>query len=161
MRLIDVRAPTVKTYPFAERQSRDDESSVIEKYLCSPETDEDYANMEEASTYHYNLKYCLFTKRFKKDEEIICKKEVKPLFLDMYDEERNIIHCGFTDHHIMHSISYYVCIFHYSYTYNHILIAISTMSTYIIILLQNCGDLDMLQLFRDKSFRTVGDILLE
>lgn len=114
IRLKDGRSPIVKTYPFAEKQTRDDEYQVVDRYMCSPETDQDYANMEEASKLNYRLKYCTFTKYFQKNEERMCKKEVKPLFLERSDKYGKPLQCGFANNHIMHSLSYYVCIFHHS-----------------------------------------------
>lgn len=116
MRLKSIRSSRVKKFPFEDIQLND-EGSLIEKYLCSPETNEDVSNMEEASKHNYKLKYCLFTKHFQKDEERICKNEVQPLFMEIKDEETNSIECGFTEHHFMHGLSYYVRIFHHSFSH--------------------------------------------
>lgn len=108
MRLKNFRAEVVKTFPFAERQSRNDEYDIIENYYCPAETEDDVSYMEEASMLNYRLKYCLFTKSFQKNEDRICKKKVKPLFLETYASGDVAIKCGFAQRQFLFSLSYFV-----------------------------------------------------
>lgn len=110
-----MRAPVLKTFPFENVQLHDD-GSVIEEYFCPPETDDGVLHMELASKHYYKLKYCLFNKKFQTNEKRICKKEAKPMFMELNDEKTNIEICGFTQYQTLHGLAYYVCTFHHLYT---------------------------------------------
>lgn len=154
MLMKNLRASALKTFPFLEIKSRNDEYELVDRYVCPAETDDDVTNMEEASMSNYRLKYCLFEKKFQKDEDRICKQEVKPVFHARADKKFKKIACGFGKRQFVYSLSFLVRIFHHLYIdrfYNN-----NFMIRYKI--LQNCGSLEVLEKFHEEGVRKVGNV---
>ena len=106
MSLKNYKDPLVENINFYDRLS-DKYESVVQKFLCPVETDEDAAKLEGASKHNYRLKYCLFEKVFKQNDEVICRKEVKPVLIELIDKDNKMaINCGSSSHQSLHAFSY-------------------------------------------------------
>ncbi|XP_065203516.1 uncharacterized protein LOC135833682 [Planococcus citri] len=74
--------------------------------MCPPETEDQLNSLKQvAQKFTWMLGYCLFDKNFKKEEEKVCKFDLKPIFKAHEDSEK----CGLKKKHWLRYFGYFYC----------------------------------------------------